>query len=366
MKKVPSIVILSLIMFFLATGVTYGIGFALKLPLPLVEDGVHDGDYSKQDALMERWKNVRIYEMTAAETVKEIVEAAPVPEDTSDQKFLKKFDEIESVTLKTYLDNNKDLVATGYDKLLIDKVDANNTPTGIKTTAGDDVLAIDTYDNMIIAGLTVNGQKGKLVILKNTKQLGLSVVENLRYWETIGSHATRENSILAINASGYTWNNTGNYGTLYGLAIRNGDLIRKAKLPEQSVGFNKEGKMIIGGAVETLYNACEYYPALIKESVDVYTGQDATKAARTAIGQTADGDVLMVVVDGDINTSGATLGDLLGIMKKYGAVNAANLSEGHLPVIWWNGKVVSKPYGEAEGVRLPTAWVIKSASEIVE
>ena len=363
MKQTPALIIVGTALIISALGIAYGIGAAMKLPIPLVKDGIQNVDYSAQNKLIKEWDNVRIYQMAPAPpTVEQIVQAAPATEDTSDNTFVKKFTEVDENTLQKYVANNAAVAANGYTKLLIDKVDANNTPTGIKTTEGDDILAIDSYDNIIVAGLTVNGQKAKLAIVKDNKKIDLSVVDDLRYWDTIDTHAIREKAILAINASGYTWNNTGNYGTMFGMAIRNGDFLRKANSPDQTVGFTKDGKMEIGGSVADLYNACEYTPILIKDGNAVYSGTDTNKAARTAIGQTANGDILMLVVDGDTNTTGATLGDMLSIMRKYGAVNASNLSEGQCSVMWWNGRIVNTPFGDSSGVKLPTVWAVKPES----
>lgn len=57
-------------------------------------------------------------------------------------------------------------------------------------------------------------------------------------------------------------------------------------------------------------------------------------AARTAIGQRKDGIVLMLVVDSNATrTKGASMKDLVDIMDRYGAINAANLDGGTSSVI---------------------------------
>ena len=85
------------------------------------------------------------------------------------------------------------------------------------------------------------------------------------------------------------------------------------------------------------------------------------KEHRTAIGQTEDGSILMLIVDGNNNGSGATLSEVLNVMKTYGAVNAANLSGGKQTIMWWNGRIVNVPYYDPiGGVRLPTAWVAET------
>ena len=61
---------------------------------------------------------------------------------------------------------------------------------------------------------------------------------------------------------------------------------------------------------------------------------------RTAIGQRADGTVLLLVTDGRGASGhlGATAADLIKIMKEYGAVNAANLDGGSSSSMYYNGK----------------------------
>lgn len=349
--------------------IVYGVAFALKFPLPYIHDGINRHDFNEQNRLIASWENVRIYNAyEQPETVEEIVEAAPEPKtDTSQEEFLQRFNIIEREGLKEYINNNGDVLKNGYSRLLIDKVDVDNTPTGIKTIHGDDVLAIDAYDGIVIVGLVIGGNKGKLAIIENPELVGLSVVDDLKYWDDVDIHAERENAILAINASGYIWNNTANYGVLYGAAIRNGNVIRKYRVLEDMIGFTEDNKLVLGANMESYYNACEFYPHLIKDGEIVYKvneGDEEERAARTAIGQTEDGSILMLIVDGNNNGSGATLSEVLNVMKTYGAVNAANLSGGKQTIMWWNGRIVNVPYYDPiGGVRLPTAWVVRPKTE---
>ncbi len=84
---------------------------------------------------------------------------------------------------------------------------------------------------------------------------------------------------------------------------------------------------------------------------------------RTAIGQTADGTVLMLVIDGRQTSSlGATYDDLVNIMLQNGAVNAANLDGGSSSLMYVNGELVnvcSSLYGPR---KMPTAWLVKPES----
>ena len=61
---------------------------------------------------------------------------------------------------------------------------------------------------------------------------------------------------------------------------------------------------------------------------------------RTAIGQRADGAVLLFVTDGRGKAGhlGASSGDLIGVMQEFGAVNAANLDGGSSSCMYYDGK----------------------------
>lgn len=60
---------------------------------------------------------------------------------------------------------------------------------------------------------------------------------------------------------------------------------------------------------------------------------------RTAIGQTADGRILLLTTDGRGANGhlGATASDLIEVMQKYGAVNAANLDGGSSSSMYYQG-----------------------------
>ena len=375
-KKQIDLLELILILVVIALVVSVGIAYAMDLPLPIINDKSFNRNWAEQTQLMNEWNNVRVYSAPSRDaTAQQIVQQASKSDTNNKSKnadstdFYKKFTEVDKSTLDSYLANNKDALANGYSKLLIDKVDVNSTPTGIKTKQGDDVLVIDSYDNMLIIGTTVDGQKAKVAVLKNKKQLGFSVVQDLAYWSKIQDHAASESAVFAVNASGYTWNTVGNYGVLYGMAKKDGTMIRKCQSADQVIGFTQSNDMKLGNSanIDDLYNACEYSPMLIKDGSAVYGGGNTTKMARTAIGQASNGDIIFVTVDGGIGDdgNGATISDMLSVMQKFGAVNAASLSEGNRSIMWWSGRIINNCYDYNDnGIRLPDAWVVKSADSV--
>ena len=85
---------------------------------------------------------------------------------------------------------------------------------------------------------------------------------------------------------------------------------------------------------------------------------------RTAIGQTADGRMLLLVTDGRGANGhlGATASDLIDIMESYGAVNAANLDGGSSTCMYYNGEWLRNSvtlYYESSSWRIPTSFLVK-------
>ena len=81
---------------------------------------------------------------------------------------------------------------------------------------------------------------------------------------------------------------------------------------------------------------------------------------RTAIGQRADGAVLLLVIDGrQLDSLGATYADVADIMAEYGAVNAANLDGGSSTVMVYEGEVINV-CAAVGGLRpIPTSFLVK-------
>lgn len=102
-------------------------------------------------------------------------------------------------------------------------------------------------------------------------------------------------------------------------------------------------------------------PVLIKNGQpSEVLGSSSGLNPRTAIGQRADGAILLLVVDGrQASSLGATFEDLISIMMEYEAVNAANLDGGTSSNMVYNGEIItncSSLYGTRE---LPTAILVK-------
>lgn len=85
---------------------------------------------------------------------------------------------------------------------------------------------------------------------------------------------------------------------------------------------------------------------------------------RTAIGQRADGSVLMLVTDGRGKAGhlGASASDLIDVMVEYGAVNAANLDGGSSSCMYYEGEYLMTSvtfYYSNSSWKLPLGFIVK-------
>ena len=108
-------------------------------------------------------------------------------------------------------------------------------------------------------------------------------------------------------------------------------------------------------------DAVTFGPALVVNGEPVgVSGSGSGLNPRSAIGQRADGAVLMLVIDGrQVNSLGATLSDLIEIMLEYGAVNAANLDGGSSSLLYYEGEYLNRGVVLTGSRDIPTAFIVR-------
>ena len=114
-----------------------------------------------------------------------------------------------------------------------------------------------------------------------------------------------------------------------------------------------------------MVDAVEFGPALIVNGQKIEElGSVESLQPRTAIGQTEDLTVLMLVING--RGQGSSMGcrgvDLRDILWEYGAVQACNLDGGSSSVMYYQGRVISSPTtstNNENGRRLPSAFIVQ-------
>ncbi|XHX77598.1 MAG: phosphodiester glycosidase family protein [Stenomitos frigidus ULC029] len=102
--------------------------------------------------------------------------------------------------------------------------------------------------------------------------------------------------------------------------------------------FNRYDQ-IIGGGPLLLQNRQIVLDARAEQFSNAFVIE---KASRSAIGQTADGKLLIAAVHTDLDGSGATLTNIAQMMQQLGAVNALNLDGGSSTTLYLGGQLLDR------------------------
>lgn len=269
--------------------------------------------------------------------------------------FVAEFDEINMESFDKYTKNNPGVLNDGYENILIDNSKVGDAETGIITKQGDNVVAIDAKNKILIVEVKGEGYNGRLAIAKDAGKVRVGMAEGVEENKNgegsqIDELSKYNNAILSINASGFVdYDGNGDGSQPIGAIIQNGKMINPPVGGNWfTVGFDYNDRMLVGRNIpdKELRDAVEFMPALIIDGVKQVDGSSGWGIQpRTAIGQKANQDVLMLVIDGrQFNHSiGTTVGECAEIMERYGAVQACNLDGGASSIMYYNNHPVTIP-----------------------
>ncbi len=251
-------------------------------------------------------------------------------------------------------------------------MEENTAKDGDLITDGDLVEIDDTLDMDAIIVEDVHGStfNGKMMIVNDPSRVYVyDIPDYTAAWGMMVSDMVKtDDAIAGINGGGFLdINGLGNGSVPLGIVIskgqwKNGDQYSSY----QVIGFDNNNKLVVGymTGVEAMErgirDAVEWGPALIVNGEAVDVGNGGGLNPRTAIGQRADGAVLLLVIDGRQPSSiGASYYDLIGVMQQYGAVNAANLDGGNSSSMVYNGEVITNTASLNGERELPTAFLVR-------
>ena len=232
---------------------------------------------------------------------------------------------------------------------------------------------------------------GTMMIVKDPSRVSLATIYPWRETGvTLDQLVKSADAIGGINGGLYdSTNNSG--GRPYGVVVCNGE-IQQNKPREYTglvlIGFTEQNLLQIidisdmtASDVEPLVKeqkirdaVCfqeeasdsnnHFVQLIINNEPREMNGMGSGLNPRTAIGQRADGAVLMFVTDGRGKSGhlGASSGDLIAVMQEYGAVNAANLDGGSSSCMYYNGEYLKSSvtfYYENSSWKLPAGFVVK-------
>lgn len=274
----------------------------------------------------------------------------------------------------------------------INEIVNSNSLKDLNKDVDSDLIDIASKDENDIKIEEVNGSNfhGTMMIISNPAKVKVATTYPFSEYGKTLDEIVKENGAIGgvnggiyvstLNKGGYpmgvvvskgeiVWNSPNGVG-YYLIGFDNNNILKILSLS----GLNKEGveKLVkdegLRDAVtfqEEASDANNHFVKLIingekRESNGLGSGANP----RTAIGQKADGTVLFLVTDGRGASGhlGATASDLIEVMEKYGAVNAANLDGGSSSTMYYQDKYLMTSvtlYYSNSSWRLPEAFIIE-------
>lgn len=221
-----------------------------------------------------------------------------------------------------------------------------------------------------VIDLKIGTSKGYLVAIYAPEKVRLISTKQFNIGgkgERISTMCNRYGGVVCINGGGFE-----DYG--YGSDIPVGIVIQDGEITwgdsnakNNIIGMTEKGilKLMTNATADEALEAdvndgIVFGPFLIVNGKPLeIVGDPWGQAPRVAIGQTKDGIILFLVVDGENYINGASLQDMVDILMKYGAYNAANLDGGQSSSLTINGTLYNNPPAAAKrqgGRYVVTGW----------
>ena len=296
-----------------------------------------------------------------------------------EQMFHAQFPQLDIRSLQSYLDTHP-LLKSGWENLYINKAGFDDEGTGIYTTQGDEVMAIDAKNGVLLVRVQDEGYRGVLAIANDPSKLSVEMSAGVgEYGELVGDIASAHNGVLAMSASGFLDTGTegnsagGNGGLIAGYAMSGG----KGYGEHLDTGYQRlelrdDNRFYIVSAAEPVSPDCtdavEFRPVLIVDGEMQKDPYFTSQMPRACIGQTQTGEVLMLVIEGrmlDEGIYGTDVNTCAEILQRYGCTQALNVDGGTSAMLWFDGEYVTRCSNrnlrETGGRPLPNAFVYQRA-----
>jgi len=275
-------------------------------------------------------------------------------------------------------------------------VDRNSIET-MNTEVNTELINTEKTDvEFDINGITIEEISGntffaKMLIINDPSRVKLATTYPWKeYGVELGELVENNNAIAGVNGGLYLstgnkggrplgvvvadskiqMNQTSGYAGLHLIGFDENDILRvinlSGKTTKQIEEIIKTEKIrdAVTFQEESSDSNNHFVKLIINGEEREFDGKGSGANPRTAIGQRADGTVLLLVTDGRGASGhlGATAADLIKIMKEYGAVNAANLDGGSSSTMYYNGKYEMSSvtfYYANSSWKLPTGFVVE-------
>lgn len=215
--------------------------------------------------------------------------------------------------------------------------------------------------------------KGWLIAVYDPSDVSLAVSSKLgKAGQSVNTLVKNNQGLVGLNGGGFEdLDGWGNGSIPYGAIIQNGELIWTHPGGSGTlIGFTKDHKMYITdkspeeAIADGMEYAVEFGPNLIVngKTAKIHGDGGWGTAPRSVIAQRKDGIVLFLIIEGRLPgySTGATMNDVIDILLRYKAYNAANLDGGASSTMSIEGKLWNRPSagGEYGGRTVSNAWIV--------
>ncbi len=255
-------------------------------------------------------------------------------------------DEVAEIVASNNIVSSEELTDTS-----LVKIPEKTDPTAPKDESIDpDGDGIDIFD---VKGSTY---KGKMMVVYDPSRVFVATCGEFglnKYGKRVIDMCEEHGAVAGINAGGYEDGVASDFrgGMPLGVVVSEGELVFGSPYSTlDMVGITREnklvcGKMTVQNAIDMGVRDAVYFdPSLIINGKPVeHIGSGSGLNPRAAIGQRADGAILLLTIDGrQSNSLGAGIADVRDQMEKFGAVNAYNLDGGASTTMVYNGEAISQ------------------------
>ena len=243
----------------------------------------------------------------------------------------------------------------------------------IKINTGEKKKYLDEYEEDLltredgndlykIIDIDIGSSSGYLVAIYKPEKVRVITTKRFNIGgsgERVVTMCERYNGVVCINAGGFVDYGMGSDIPI-GYVIKDGEIVWSdgdATYNKRNIiGLTYDGKLKLMSnttgeeAVDSgVMDGIVFGPFLILNGKALnIVGDPWGRAPRVAIAQRKDGVIMFLVVDGENYINGASLKDMIEVLQRYGAYNAANLDGGQSTSLVVNGKLYNNPPAAAK------------------
>lgn len=213
-------------------------------------------------------------------------------------------------------------------------------------------------DSYKVLDVKVGNAKGYLVAIYEPEKVKLIRTKKFNvgtFGEKVTTMCERYGGSVCINGGGFANGLSNGSDIPVGYVIDDGEILWAENNDYERrgdiIGLTNDGKLKLMNnatgdeAIEAgIEYGLEFGPFLIVngKSMEIY-GMPYGVANKCVIAQRKDGVMMFLVTEGETYIDGASLSDVLEVLEKYGAYNAANLDGGQSTSLVINNKLINSP-----------------------